>query len=147
MKRMILILAGCVSLALGCVGVVLPVLPTVPFLLLTAWCFAKSSRRLHNWFVGTKLYKQHLESYVQKRGMTVRTKLTLLGTSSTVMLLGFLMMGEVPVGRLVLAVVWVCHVVYFVFGIKTLPAVARGRRHNKHANSGGCGLLPHPLLL
>lgn len=128
MKRMILILAGCVSLALGCVGVVLPVLPTVPFLLLTAWCFAKSSRRLHNWFVGTKLYKQHLESYVQKRGMTVRTKLTLLGTSSTVMLLGFLMMGEIPVGRLVLAVVWVCHVVYFVFGIKTLPAVSRRQK-------------------
>ncbi len=128
MKRMILILAGCVSLALGCVGVVLPVLPTVPFLLLTAWCFAKSSRRLHSWFVGTKLYKQHLESYVQKRGMTVRTKLTLLGTSSTVMLLGFLMMGEVPVGRLVLAVVWVCHVVYFVFGVKTLPAVSRRQK-------------------
>ena len=128
MKRMILILAGCVSLALGCVGVVLPVLPTVPFLLLTAWCFAKSSRRLHNWFVGTKLYKQHLESYVQKRGMTVRTKFTLLGTSSTVMLLGFLMMGEVPVGRLVLAVVWVCHVVYFVFGVKTLPAVSRRQK-------------------
>lgn len=128
MKRMILMLAGCVSLALGCVGVVLPVLPTVPFLLLTAWCFAKSSRRLHNWFVGTKLYKQHLESYVQKRGMTVRTKLTLLGTSSTVMLLGFLMMGEVPVGRLVLAVVWVCHVVYFVFGVKTLPAVSRRQK-------------------
>ena len=128
MKRMILILTGCVSLALGCVGVVLPVLPTVPFLLLTAWCFAKSSRRLHNWFVGTKLYKQHLESYVQKRGMTVRTKLTLLGTSSTVMLLGFLMMGEVPVGRLVLAVVWVCHVVYFVFGVKTLPAVSRRQK-------------------
>lgn len=128
MKRMILMLAGCVSLALGCVGVVLPVLPTVPFLLLTAWCFAKSSRRLHSWFVGTKLYKQHLESYVQKRGMTVRTKLTLLGTSSTVMLLGFLMMGEVPVGRLVLAVVWVCHVVYFVFGVKTLPAVSRRQK-------------------
>ena len=128
MKRMILILAGCVSLALGCVGVVLPVLPTVPFLLLTAGCFAKSSRRLHNWFVGTKLYKQHLESYVQKRGMTVRTKFTLLGTSSTVMLRGFLMMGEVPVGRLVLAVVWVCHVVYFVFGVKTLPAVSRRQK-------------------
>ena len=50
------------------------------------------------------------------------------GTSSTVMLLGFLMMGEVPVGRLVLAVVWVCHVVYFVFGVKTLPAVSRRQK-------------------
>lgn len=125
MKRLILILSGCVSLVLGCVGVVLPVLPTVPFLLLTAWCFANSSQRLHNWFVGTKLYKQHLEAYVQKRGMTVRTKVTLLGTSSAVMLLGFLMMGNVPVGRMVLAVVWVCHVVYFVFGVKTLPAASR----------------------
>jgi hypothetical protein len=102
------------------VGAVLPLLPTVPFLLLTAYCFARSSQRLNDWFRGTKLYKEHLESYVQKKGMTMRTKLTILGSVSLLMGIGFLMMSRVPVGRIVLAVVWAVHVIYFLFGVKTI---------------------------
>jgi uncharacterized membrane protein YbaN (DUF454 family) len=92
----------------------------VPFLLLTAYCFARSSQRLNDWFRGTKLYKEHLESYVQKKGMTMRTKLTILGSVSLLMGIGFLMMSRVPVGRAVLAVVWAVHVIYFLFGVKTI---------------------------
>jgi hypothetical protein len=119
-KRAIYLVLGCVSLVLGCVGAVLPLLPTVPFLLLTAYCFARSSQRLNDWFRGTKLYKEHLESYVQKKGMTMRTKLTILGSVSLLMGIGFLMMSRVPVGRAVLAVVWAVHVIYFLFGVKTI---------------------------
>jgi hypothetical protein len=119
-KRVIYLVLGCVSLALGCVGAVLPLLPTVPFLLLTAYCFARSSQRLNDWFRGTKLYKEHLESYVQKKGMTMRTKLTILGSVSLLMGIGFLMMSRVPVGRAVLVVVWAVHVIYFLFGVKTI---------------------------
>jgi hypothetical protein len=119
-KRAIYLVLGCVSLVLGCVGAVLPLLPTVPFLLLTAYCFARSSQRLNDWFRGTKLYKEHLESYVQKKGMTMRTKLTILGSVTLLMGIGFLMMSRVPVGRAVLAVVWAVHVIYFLFGVKTI---------------------------
>ena len=53
----------------------MPLLPAFPFLLLAAFCFAKSSERLHNWFINTKLYKNNLESYVKGQGMTRKTKI------------------------------------------------------------------------
>ena len=67
--------AGVVFLGIGAVGVALPVLPTTPFLLLASFCLAKGSRRLHEWFVGTKLYQNHLDSFVRNRAMTLKTKL------------------------------------------------------------------------
>ena len=123
MKKILLIVLGCVCLALGCIGVVLPVLPTVPFFLVTVICFANSSKRLHDWFVGTKLYKKHLESYVKKEGMTIRTKCTIIGSVTLLMAIGFIMMSRVPVGRIVLGIVWICHVLYFGFGVKTIQEI------------------------
>lgn len=119
--KILWIALGFTSLALGTVGIILPILPTVPFYMLTAFCFTKSSKRLHNWFVGTSLYKRYLESFVQNRSMTLKSKLTVMGTATMVMALGFVMMSEVPVGRICLAVVWVFHVLYFVFRVKTVP--------------------------
>ena len=106
----------------GAVGAVLPLLPSFPFLLLAAFCFAKSSERLHTWFIGTKLYKDNLESYVQGKGMTKKTKIRIMVTVTILMSIGFIMMSRVPVGRIVLACVWVFHIVYFLFGVKTIEA-------------------------
>ena len=111
---------GCVSLGIGAVGAVLPLMPTFPFLLLAAFCFAKSSEKLHNWFTSTKLYQENLDDFVQGRGMTKRTKLRIMATVTALMAFGFAVMGRVPVGRVILVAVWVFHVVYFCFGIKTI---------------------------
>lgn len=124
LKQIIFLIIGCLSLALGCVGIVLPILPTVPFFLLTVFCFANSSQKLHDWFIGTQMYKKHLESFVQKKGMTVRTKATILTSVTALMAVGFVLMlcKGIIVPCVILAVVWVCHLVYFLFGVKTIPA-------------------------
>ena len=119
-SKVIFITVGCICLALGTVGIILPILPTVPFFMATAFCFAKSSERLHSWFVSSNMYKKHLQSFVEKRGMLMKTKLTILTTVTLLMGFGFVMMSRVPVARVILAVVWVCHVVFFVFGVKTI---------------------------
>lgn len=120
MKKLFFVTLGCISLALGVIGIVLPILPTVPFFLLTAFCFAKSSERLHSWFLGTTMYKKYIGSYMKRKGMTLKAKLMLIGTVTAIMLPGFLMMGRVPVGRIIMAVVWVGHIVYFGFIVKTI---------------------------
>lgn len=119
-KKMIYIVIGCISMGLGAVGVILPILPTVPFLLLAAFCFGRSSEKLNRWFISTKLYKNNLESYVKGEGMTMKTKLRIMVTVTILMTIGFIMMKAVTVGRIVLVCVWIFHVVYFTFGVKTI---------------------------
>lgn len=119
-KKLFWIMLGFISLAIGMIGVVLPFLPTFPFLMLTLFCFTRSSERLRVWFVGTKVYKNNLESYVESRAMTRKTKVRIMVTVTALMTFGFVMMGNVPVARVVLCFVWVFHVVYFLFGVKTL---------------------------
>lgn len=118
-RKMIYIITGCIGVGVGAAGAVLPILPSFPFLLLAAYCFGKSSERLHTWFTGTNLYKKNLESFVQGKGMTWRTKIRIMVIVTLTMSVGFLMMSSVPVGRTILLCVWVFHVFYFVFGIKT----------------------------
>ena len=120
-KKIIYIVIGSICLGLGAIGAVIPLLPTVPFLLVSACCYAKSSEKLNNWFKSTKLYKNNLESYVEGRGMTKKSKVKIMLMVTILMLIGFAMMHAVVVGRIVLAAVWVFHVLYFVFGIKTIP--------------------------
>jgi hypothetical protein len=128
MKRLFFLILGCLCLALGCVGVVLPILPTVPFFLATVFCFANSSQRLHDWFLGTQLYQKHLDSFVKKKGMTVRTKVTVLTSVTLLMGFGFFMMVRkaLVIPCAVLAVVWVCHLTYFLVYVKTIhPAASK----------------------
>lgn len=119
-KKIVCIVLGCVSLGLGAVGAAIPILPSFPFLMFSLFCFAKSSKKLHDWFISTKLYKKNIESYVKKKGMTVKAKIRIMSFVTVTMLIGFICMSNVPIGRTILVFVWVFHVLYFIFGIKTI---------------------------
>lgn len=124
-KKIFWIILGCLGVGLGAVGAVVPMLPAFPFLMLAAFSFARSSEKLHTWFVGTKLYKDNLEDYVAGRGMTWRTKLRIMATVTALMAVGFTMMAlkSVVVGCIVLGCVWAFHIIYFIWGVKTIPAI------------------------
>jgi uncharacterized membrane protein YbaN (DUF454 family) len=118
MKKILYILIGCISLGLGIIGVILPILPTVPFMLLAAFCFARSSERLDGWFKNTKLYRENNI----KNGMTKQAKIRIMCSVTLLMSVGFIMMGlkGIVVGDIVLLIVWIFHMAYFTFGVKTV---------------------------
>jgi len=120
--RYMYILLGVLFFGLGVVGTVLPLLPTTPLVLLAAICFGKSSRRLHTWFLSTRFYRRNVESFVQQRSMTIKSKVVFLTAITAFMGISFAMlhMMSAPVAtRVILAVVWLCHVLYFGFKVNT----------------------------
>ena len=121
MKKVLLIILGCIGLGLGAVGAVVPMLPAFPFLMLAAVCFAKSSEKLDRWFKSTKLYKNNLETYVKGQGMTKKTKIKVMITVTVLMSIGFVMMFSkaIYVPCIILGCVWLFHIIYFAFGVKT----------------------------
>ena len=124
MKKLLFLILGCFGVVLGTVGALLPVLPTFPFLMLAAFCFARSSEKLDRWFKNTKLYKDNLADFVAGRGMTMKAKVRIMAAVTLLMGAGLILMGltGIVAGCVMLAFIWLFHIVYFVFGIKTISA-------------------------
>jgi len=74
-KRALLMVAGTFSLVLGGLGVFLPVLPTTPFLLLSAACYSMSSERMHHWMLNNRLFGSYIKNYQEGRGLPLKTKI------------------------------------------------------------------------
>lgn len=132
-KKIALVVVGCIGVGLGAVGAVVPMLPAFPFLMLAAVCFAKSSEKLDTWFKGTKLYKNNLETYVKGQGMTKKTKIKVMITVTLLMSFGFFMMFRkdlfVPCG--ILGAVWLFHILYFTFGVKNYTTATKTEEESK----------------
>ena len=74
LKKGVYLIVGTISLAAGIIGVFLPVLPTTPFILLSAWCFFRSSSRIYNWVISNERFGPTIENYQEGRGITKPTK-------------------------------------------------------------------------
>ncbi|MBN1861453.1 MAG: YbaN family protein [Candidatus Thermoplasmatota archaeon] len=73
--RYFLIIAGIVFLGFGIIGIFLPILPTTPFLLLAAACFARSSQRFYNWLMNNRWFGSYIKNYREGRGIPLRFKI------------------------------------------------------------------------
>ena len=117
--RVLLTFLGFVSLALGCIGVILPIIPTAPFLLLTSLCFVKSSEKFNKWLLNSKIYKKHLETFAKNKVMTLQGELTLLLLVSLMLLTSMYSINK-PVMTIVFTCLIFVKYLYFVICVKPI---------------------------
>lgn len=117
--KVVLIILGFISMGIGIIGIVVPILPTTPFLLLASFFFAKGSKRFHDWFISTKIYKKYLESFVKSKAMTLKNKLTILLPVSLMLIITFIFVNNLH-ARIVLVILFIGKYLYFFTQIKTI---------------------------
>ncbi len=79
-KRLLLIVVGTICVVLGAVALIIPIVPTTPFLLLAAACYARSSERFYHWLMHHRLFGPFIRNYREKGGLTIRQKAVALLT-------------------------------------------------------------------
>ena len=118
-KKIIFVIVGFISLLLGIIGTVLPILPTVPFLLLTSYCFARGSNKFEVWFKSSKIYKKYLESFILNKSMTLKQKIY-VSTFADIMIAFPLIILDNLYIKLFLIIIIIFKYYYFIFKIKTI---------------------------
>lgn len=118
-KKLIYIIIGIIAFVFGTIGIILPVLPTTPLYLLASFCFVRGSKKFDRWFKETKLYKSHLETFVQERAMTMKQKICLLAFADTMIMFPIIILDSIPI-KLFLCALIAYKYYYFIFKIKTI---------------------------
>ncbi|MEX0623296.1 MAG: YbaN family protein [Saccharospirillum sp.] len=122
--RWVLFVAGWVCVALGTVGVVMPVLPTTPFLLLAAACFARSSPRFHRWLLSTKLFGPLIENWQRERYIEKRSKRVALVVVALTFTSSILIVEPIALKWMLVGFWATC--TFFIGRLSTIPRSQRG---------------------
>lgn len=120
-KKYIYVIIGLVSFTLGAIGIVLPILPTTPFLLLASYCFVRGSDKFDKWFKSTKIYKNHLESFVNEKTMTKMQKRNVLIFASVMLAIPIVMIDNLHMRIFLISLVLIKYY-YFIFKVKTMKS-------------------------
>jgi uncharacterized membrane protein YbaN (DUF454 family) len=120
-KNYIYIIFGFIFLGIGMLGIILPLLPTTPLLLLASVCFVRGSKKFEVWFKGTNLYKKHLEEFVKNRAMTKRQKMTILFFADFMIAIPFILLDNFLIRMLLILIVGYKYY-YFFCKINTIKA-------------------------
>ncbi|MGX9756758.1 YbaN family protein [Clostridioides difficile] len=118
-KKIIFIIIGLVALILGLIGIILPILPTTPFLLLASFCFVRGSDKFDRWFKASKIYKIHLEDFVENKSMTLKQKVIILAFADIMIAFPLVILDGLYI-KLFLILVIIFKYYYFIFKIKTV---------------------------
>lgn len=118
-KKIIFVIVGFISLLLGIIGTVLPILSTVPFLLLTSYCFARGSNKFEVWFKSSKIYKKYLENFILNKSMTLKQKIYISTFADIMIAFPLVILNNLYI-KLFLIIVIIFKYYYFIFKIKTI---------------------------
>ncbi|MGL4760706.1 MAG: YbaN family protein [Sarcina sp.] len=114
---------GFISLIFGTIGIVLPVLPTTPFFILSYMCFFKSSDKFHNWFIKSKFYKNYVEDFVNKKGITLKRKISIIIVADIFIVTSMLIVRNLYMNIFLTGII-IFKYWYFFFKIKTLEVAS-----------------------
>ncbi|WP_346869833.1 YbaN family protein [Clostridium sp. UBA5119] len=118
-KKVICVSIGLICFTLGAIGIILPILPTTPFLLLASFFFVKGSERFDLWFKNTKIYKKHLDSFVKEKAMTLKQKMTILLFADFMMAFPLIILDSLVIKSMIVLMIIIKYY-YFLFVIKTI---------------------------
>jgi uncharacterized membrane protein YbaN (DUF454 family) len=97
-KRTLFVIIGTLFLIIGFIGVVIPVLPTTPFLLLAAACYIRGSKRIHNWMINNSIFGDFVKNYMERKGITVKQKIiTLMFLWLTIIISIYYLIDSIPI--------------------------------------------------
>ena len=117
--RYIFLTIGTISFCLGTAGIVLPVLPTVPFYMFTLFCLARGSERFHRMFLESSLYQKTVGAYERDKALTLWTKLSILTSVTAIMMIGAYFSRNIPIALIIMSIVWIAHIIALAFIVKT----------------------------
>jgi hypothetical protein len=117
--RLVYIILGFLSLLIGMIGIILPILPTTPFVLLTVYLFARGSQRFHHWFIQTKIYKTYLSDFVEQRSMKRKDKWRLMIMVDVILLITIFMIQQWII-TVILIIIDCIKYWYFFTQVKTI---------------------------
>lgn len=102
----LLLVAGTISLALGAIGIFLPILPTTPFLLLSAACYLRSSKRMHKWLLSNRWFGEYIRNYQEGRGIPLKTKIaTVIVLWAAIIYSAFIALDEILIAQVALLLI------------------------------------------
>ena len=117
--RYVFLTIGAISFGLGTAGIVLPLLPTVPFYMLALFCLARGSERFHKMFLESSLYQKTVGAYERDKALTLRTKLSILTSVTAIMMIGAYFSRNIPIALIIMSIVWIAHIIALAFIVKT----------------------------
>ena len=118
-KRVFLIVIGSIALVLGSIGVIVPLLPTTPFLLVASWCYLRSSERLYRWLLTRKFFRRHINKIIEDKGLTLRSKAMILGAVWAMLLILIIFVFDSLTMRFVAFALGTVKTLFFIFILKT----------------------------
>lgn len=124
LKKILFIVVGLISFLLGMIGVIVPVLPTTPFLILASFCFVRGSKKFDRWLKSTKVYKKHMESFVENKAMTLKQKICLLTFADVMIAFPLVILDSIHVKLFLISLILFKYY-YFIFRIKTIKTTKK----------------------